>query len=67
MASVIPEIFSRQEAERRRHEILVQVGDAHRFRERGEAYELNADELVLYDELLTLDYLLFGRKHDRGN
>lgn len=60
MASVIPEIFSRQEAVRRRDEILAQVGDADRFRERGEAYELNADELVLYDELLTLDYLLGG-------
>jgi len=60
MASVTPEIFSRQEAEERRDEIFAQVGDVQKFRERGEAYELDEDELVLYDELLTLDFLLGG-------
>lgn len=58
MASVVPEILSRAEAERRRAEILAQVGDEQKFRDRAEDYELDADELVLYDDLLTLEYLL---------
>jgi len=58
MAAVTPEVYTRQQAEARRQEILDQVGNEQKFRERGEAYELDADELVLYDELLTLDYLL---------
>lgn len=60
MVSVTPEIYSRQQAEERRQEILVQVGDERKFRDRAEAFELDADELVLYDELMTLEYLLYG-------
>ena len=58
MAAVTPEIYTRQQAEPRRQHIIEQVGDEQKFRKRGEAYELDAEELVLYDELLTLDYLL---------
>lgn len=58
MGAVTPEVYTRHQAEALRREILEQVGNEQKFRERGEAYELDADELVLYDELLTLDYLL---------
>jgi len=58
MGAVTPEVYTRHKAEALRREILEQVGNEQKFRERGEAYELDADELVLYDELLTLDYLL---------
>ena len=58
MAAVTHKVYSRQEAEALRRKILEQIGNEQKFRERGESYELDADELVLYDDLLTLDYLL---------
>lgn len=48
-----------------RQAILDQVGDVQRFRERGENFELNAEELALYDDLKTLDYLLAERDAQR--
>mgnify|MGYP007003570573 FL=1 len=51
-------ILTRAEATDRRQEILGLVGDEQKFRARGESYELDSDELVLYDELRMLDYLL---------
>ena len=51
-------ILTRAEATDRRQEILDLVGDEQKFRARGESYELDSDELVLYDELRMLDYLL---------
>jgi len=51
-------ILTRAEATDRRQEILGLAGDEQKFRARGESYELDSDELVLYDELRMLDYLL---------
>ena len=51
-------VLTREEAAQRRAEILVRVGDEEKFRIRGESYELDSEELVLYDELRMLDYLL---------
>lgn len=52
------EILTREEATNRRRQILAQVGNETKFRTRGECFELDSDELVLYDELRMLDYLL---------
>lgn len=51
-------VLTREEATNRRQEILSIVGNEERFRARGESFELDSDELVLYDELRMLDYLL---------
>lgn len=51
-------VLTREEATNRREQILVQVGNQEKFRARGKAYELDSEELVLYDELRMLDYLL---------
>lgn len=51
-------VHTRENAVARREEILAQVGDPAAFRRRGEAFELNAEELALYSELLDLEYLL---------
>lgn len=58
MQDATVEILTHEEAVGRRDGIYAQVGDVEKFRRRGESYELDADELVLYDELLMLDYLL---------
>ena len=48
-----------ERARARRDEIIRLVGgDEARFRERARNYLLDAEELVLYDELRALDYLL---------
>lgn len=54
------QILTREEATNRRRQILAQVGNETKFRTRGECFELDSDELVLYDELQTLEYLLDG-------
>ncbi|WP_101652842.1 hypothetical protein [Brevibacterium ihuae] len=58
MTAVVTELISRNEAEHRRAEIIREVGDEARFKERGEAYELRDKELELYDDLCELDFLL---------
>ena len=58
MSDVVVEILTHDEAAGRREDIYAIVGDVEKFRRRGEAYDLDSDELVLDDELLTLDYLL---------
>jgi hypothetical protein len=53
------EVFTRAEAEARRAEIVRRVGnDEESFRERAEAYALNAEELAMFDEMEALDYIL---------
>lgn len=54
------EILSRQEAEERREAILAQVGDEEKFRDRGEYYELDLEDTLLFNELRQLEYLLYG-------
>lgn len=58
MSDAVVEVLTHAEAIKQRREIISRVGDIEKFRLRGESFELDADELVLYDELLTLDYLL---------
>lgn len=54
-------MMTKAEARARREEIIRQVGgDEQAFRDRADAYALNAEELALYDELEGLDYLLDG-------
>ncbi|GAA2044491.1 hypothetical protein GCM10009720_26800 [Yaniella flava] len=52
------EIWTREEAEARCEAIFAEVGNVEKFRRRGRDFELDAEELVLYDELTTLEYLL---------
>lgn len=44
-----------------RQAIQSRVGDLDAFRRRGENYELDAEEIVIYDNLKVLDYLLGER------
>ncbi|GAA2004202.1 hypothetical protein [Brevibacterium samyangense] len=50
--------FTREEAEAKRNAILEQVRDPDEFRRRGENYELDPSDRLLYDDLRELDYLL---------
>lgn len=51
-------IWTREEATNRRQEILTLVDNEEKFRARGASFELDSEELVLYDELRMLEYLL---------
>lgn len=52
------EVIDVAAAERRRDEIVRTIGDVVAFTARGEAYELNLDERVLFEELRDLEFLL---------
>src|SRR5690554_1015288 len=61
MAPIVVDRMTVEEARARREEIIRRAGgDESRLRERAEAYLLSADELVLFNELESLDFLLAG-------
>lgn len=52
------EILTSAEAVARRSELMKEIGDVERFKERGETFQLDADDRVKYNELLNLEFLL---------
>lgn len=61
MAPIVVDRMTVEEARARREEIIRRAGgDESRLRERAEAYLLSADELALFNELESLDFLLAG-------
>ncbi|WP_246955773.1 hypothetical protein [Brachybacterium sp. Marseille-Q7125] len=53
--------MSEEQAQHRYEELARQVSDLAGFKERGANYELDADDAAIYDELLSLEFLL-GRE-----
>lgn len=52
------EVIDVADAERRRDEIIRSVGDVAVFIARGEAYELDLEDRILFEELRDLEFLL---------
>lgn len=65
-APVSVRVMAVDQAFAERQAILDQIGDEQRFRQRGENFQLDAEELVLYDDLKTLDFLLAERYKQRS-
>lgn len=59
MAPIVVSRMTVEEARARRDEIIRRAGgDEREFRDRAGAYLLSADELALFNELESLDFLL---------
>src|SRR5699024_215641 len=65
-APVSVRVMTVDQAFAERQAILDQIGDEQCFRQRGQNFELDAEELVLYDDLKTLDFLLAERYKQRS-
>ncbi|MYM19212.1 hypothetical protein GSY69_04315 [Brevibacterium sp. 5221] len=57
MTPVVPVVLTKREACRELAELRERIGDVGALRERGERFELSADELVDYGRLLDLEFL----------
>lgn len=52
------EVLSRESAQSRYDRLLRTIGDVDAFRARADVFALDSDELVMFDELQELEYLL---------
>ena len=60
MTAPAPEILTHAEAQRRYDELRSAIDDLEEFKQRGQHYELSADELIRYEKLMELEFLLGG-------
>lgn len=58
MSIVTPEVLTRTQAIERYDALVASIGDVEDFKLRAEAYELDDEDVAVYDDLVELEYLL---------